>query len=238
MLFALLLGVDGGCARDGTAVGNPGPTKPPSSMEDGLLRIIAQTPPAGITLSSAELAVTDLSLLACSGDDDLTEVSAILDLLTGEVFALTAGSWCGLQVALEADALVLVGATDSGIPFTATLDLEAISEDSTFTVDGQTVTLTLPTDFLDADAIESVSSKESAVIIESEDALAEQWTDALIAGTAPAGLQDSGEMALADADGGPDCGCATGGGGGWWLLIALVALVRRRSILPGDLVTE
>lgn len=233
MLIALLLGVDGGCARDGTAVGNPGPTKPPSSMDDGLLRIVAQAAPDGITLSQAELAVADIALLACTGDDDLTEVSALLDVLEGESFPLTGGAWCGLTVSLDSDALVLTGSTDSGTAFTATLDPGQLAASDGFTVDGQTVTLTLPTDFLDASAIESASKKESTVVIDAGDDLGAQWTEAVAEGTTPAGLDDpEGGAELADAEGSTDCGHVAGGVGGWWLLAALVALVRRRSILP------
>jgi MYXO-CTERM domain-containing protein len=230
MLIALLLGVDG-CARDGTAVGNPGPTKPPSSMDDGALRIVAQAPPDGVSLSRAELAVTDVSLLACSGDDEVTEVSAILDLLGDERIALAGGEWCGLLVALDADAVVFVGQTDGGIDFTATLDPGQLSQDSRLTVDGQLITLSLPTDFLDADTIESAATEESTLSIDSDDALGAEWTDALVEGTSPTGLQGSGAE-LADAESGEVCGCATTGGGAWWLAAALVALSRRRrSIL-------
>lgn len=225
MLIALLFGVS--CVSEGTAVGNPGPTRPPAA--DGLLRVVAQEAPEGLTLSRVELAVTDLILQACSGDDAITEVSAVLDVLDGEQLELAGGDWCGLQLVLEDDALELTGQADIGVGFWVTLDPLSLTDSSRRTIDGQTLELTLPTDFLDASIINNFSAEESAADVEisSDDALGMQWSDALTEGIAPAEDSEVGSEA-----GREDCGCSVDTGSGWWLLAALVALTRRRrSIL-------
>ena len=82
------------------------------------------------------MAATELVPQACAGEDDITEVSVIIDILDGELLKLSGGGWCALQQVLEDDALLLAGQTAGGVGFLVTLDSQRLTDSSSRSIDG------------------------------------------------------------------------------------------------------
>lgn len=171
--------------HEGTAVGNPGN--------------LGMTADPEVEVSAS---VGTVVLWACEGEDELLAVDADV-VLPAELVELPAGTWCGLEVELEA----------------LTVDGEAVGpatpgHGERFTVDGQDFLLEL--DLVDATA--------STLWVDVD---GDGLVDAQIDEPPQVASADPGaEVADAYAkDGG--CGCGGGLAGSWLVVLVLLALRRR-----------
>jgi MYXO-CTERM domain-containing protein len=235
----LLLGAcydEGPTGHSGTAVGNPGKLG------------MGATEPADMVLLRAEADVQELMLLRCGDGWEPKAVDRVVDLLEpGDVLlTLPGGLWCGLDVVLAAEGLVLAGETTGGTTFEVHLDPGRVALHGPFQVDGNQLLVVYPVgDALDAEVLEDLGPD---VVLPADDPLAQDWASVMEESTElwededRDGVVDPDENLVALAD--PDtpapvsdqagCGCGSGSSGavGWLVLLAGVAVGWRRRRPP------
>jgi hypothetical protein len=129
-IVALCAGCSGGDL--GTAVGNP-----------GHLAVVLTDVPYDVTLDQASFAVSAVELVGCDDSVRILRLNDVFDALSRDTVEFPGGDWCHTVVLPEGEGSLVVVGLHGEAPLEVALSPEPFALEGRYTVDGDTVLVSL-----------------------------------------------------------------------------------------------